>query len=336
MGLAHRCLVGICLLTAAPGCGPLEPVTAAGEVDEAAAPDVEAQEISASVNFDDGATLVVAAHNDDELLWFQPFLAGARKVVQAVGGAAPAHYNVAQKPATYASKLYHSYPDPNWYGTDEVYVRDFLLRAPCGAISEQPLPGTIYLTQGRDLKVSYDKILSGLRFAISDPAIKRIVTHNHWGEYGHHHHRMVAAAVRQLASEYRKDVWMLSMTRLRVGTQDNATTPGTQTYYRNEGDLYGLSHVTKAFNHSAFDQQRTRYINATVPWSGAPNGRYSTWTWTLGKYDYPSGTRTYVKIVDKGVDRTGPTSSTDAAGTQRLARIQYIRTYDAPIFGNCR
>ena len=41
--------------------------------------------------------------------------------------------------------------------------------------------------------------------------VKRVVTHNNWGEYGHHQHRLVNQAVRELAVEYMLDVYALGI-----------------------------------------------------------------------------------------------------------------------------
>ena len=41
------------------------------------------------------------------------------------------------------------------------------------------------------------------------PPVRRVITHNNWGEYGHTQHRMVNIAVRELAVEAGLDVWAL-------------------------------------------------------------------------------------------------------------------------------
>lgn len=281
--------------------------------------------------FDDGHTVVVAAHNDDELLWFQPFLPAARQIIQAMGGPAPAH--VTLQAAAYGGPLVHTFPA---YTSDEEYMRDFLRRDPCGQVAEvPPAAGSVYLTQGRDLKLSFEEVRERLRPWIADPQVWRVVTHNHWGEYGHAHHRMLSAVVRELAREYGKDVWIPSFTRVSRATPDPASAPGSTTYYRNEGDLLGLQLAYRRFVHTSFAAARQLYIDAMLPWPGRPNDVYSTWTWHMTAYDYPSGWRPFVKIVDAGLDHTGPSSPSDTAGQQRLERILGIRDNDATLYGSC-
>ena len=54
-----------------------------------------------------------------------------------------------------------------------------------------------------------NKLKAKLEQYFADPSMRRVITHNNSGEYGHRHHMGVNKAVRELAVKYRKDVWML-------------------------------------------------------------------------------------------------------------------------------
>lgn len=274
---------------------------------EAAAEDSPEGEASSSealsnTSFDDGRTTVIVAHNDDEVLWFQPFLTHARTVVQAFGGTAPAQRD-AQRNAYGASwttaKLRHAYPD---YPTNEAWITDFGERDRCE----------------RDRVFSYDAIKARVEPYVADPGVVRIITHNHWGEYGHAHHRTVSAVVRELAVKHKKNVWIPSFVRTNRATDDP-----NGTLYRDKGDLFGLRLVSVSFSFPEMDHAR-RAFQAQAFKPGV-----DTWTWHDGRLDYPHGTRQFVKIVDA---KLGDLTGTDPA---RLAAIQSIRDNEAPLYGSC-
>jgi hypothetical protein len=41
--------------------------------------------------------------------------------------------------------------------------------------------------------------------------VKRVVTHNNWGEYGHHERRLVNPVVRELVFGYKPDIYALGV-----------------------------------------------------------------------------------------------------------------------------
>ncbi|MCB9654073.1 MAG: RICIN domain-containing protein [Deltaproteobacteria bacterium] len=252
-------------------------------------------------DINDGQTVVVVAHSDDEAIWFQPFLARARAVVQVAGGAAPAQ-RVAQRLAYGAAyernRIQHVYPN---YATNDAWIQDFGLRDRCE----------------RDQIYTVAAFRARLEPYFANPANRRFLTHNHWGEYGHTHHRMVGEAVRQLAVQYRKEVWMLSMQRQSYSADDPRGT-----LYRNLGDLAGLPSVNASFDHATF-----RHIRGSFQSQFFQPGT-DTWTWHDGALDYPHGTRTYVKIVDANQgDLTG-------RNWQRAAIINSV-VADTALSGGC-
>lgn len=226
---------------------------------------------SISNNLNDGQTIIVVAHSDDEALWFQPFLARARAVVQVAGGAAPAQrtaQRLAYGAAYERNRIQHVYPN---YATNDDWMRDFGTRDRCE----------------RDQVFNAGAFRERLRPYFADASNKRFLTHNHWGEYGHSHHRIVGEVVRQLAVQYKKDVWMLSMQRQSYSVDDP-----NGNLYRNLGNLAGLPNVSATFDHGAISNIRSAFQSQFF------QPGTDTWTWHDGSLDYPHGTRTYVKIVD--------------------------------------
>ncbi|MBK8011180.1 MAG: hypothetical protein IPK13_07495 [Deltaproteobacteria bacterium] len=235
-----------------------------------------------SNNLNDGQTIIVVAHSDDEALWFQPFLARARAVVQVAGGPAPAQrtaQRLAYGAAYERNRIQHVYPN---YATNDDWIRDFGTRDRCE----------------RDQVFNAAAFRARLEPYFTDASNKRFLTHNHWGEYGHSHHRIVGEVVRQLAVQYHKDVWMLSMQRQAYSAEDPSGT-----LYINLGDLAGLPNVSATFDHATIAHIRSAFQSQFF------QPGTDTWTWHDGSLDYPHGTRTYVKIVDstRG-DLTGQSS----------------------------
>ena len=62
----------------------------------------------------------------------------------------------------------------------------------------------------RDKIVHLASIKEHLRSYLQQ-GVKRVVTHNNWGEYGHHEHQLGNPAVRELAVEYKPDIYALGV-----------------------------------------------------------------------------------------------------------------------------
>ena len=239
--------------------------------------------------FDDGKTIMVYAHQDDDLLWMLPFWSYSRKMVYSALPSSPAFEElVSRLPPDYQRK---------W-------------AAVWGSVTRAEYINTYLDKCKRKSIITFSAIKEKIRPYISDPSIKRIVTHNNWGEYGHLHHRMVNKAVRELAREYGKDVWVLSM---KVDI-----TPGSS--YENTGD-FGLSYIYGNFSHSDFVNIKRIYQSIFFDPDLLPG--VDIWTWHDGEYEYPFGKRMYVKIVDKGEDL-----SVSNAGIQDLVD-------SVPVYGDC-
>ena len=140
-------------------------------------------------DFADGQTLLVFAHQDDDLLWMLPFWPAADRFLLAAYPAAPVFDQLVRSfPARLGyrqrwTSIWHPVDNDTWA---EVYT-DRCKRAQL---------------------VSLASVKAQLRPFLVAP-IKRVVTHNNWGEYGHAQHRLVNMAVRQLAGEAGLDVWAL-------------------------------------------------------------------------------------------------------------------------------
>ncbi len=232
--------------------------------------------------FSDGNTLVVFAHQDDDLLWMLPFWPVASKFLLAAYPAAPVFQDLVQ---SFPPELnYRSRWTPIWGSIDndiwaEVFT-DFCKRA---AI------------------VNLATIKAHLRPHFVPP-IKRVITHNNWGEYGHVQHRLVNMAVRELAVETGLDVWA----------------PGTRVVHEADGrskqvhvaSELGLPTIEGYFDGKIFQSVREIY-QAHRPVASTPEltAKFLKWSETLwtgsdAPEDDRVGWRPFIKLVDRGVDLT--------------------------------
>lgn len=221
----------------------------------------------------DEATLMIFAHQDDDLLWMQPLMEHSATLLLAVSPPAPAHRRVvARHPAWYQARWSSVFAAT---GTDQEWIDTFGLRDRCE----------------RDQEWNPTRIAEAIESWVADPRFRRILTHNNWGEYGHIHHRWLNQAVRDAAVRHGKDVWVLNT--FVVFHLDEAA-------YLDLGD-WGLNAIVTPFDHARFDALRAIY--QSVEFEGTPSG-LNTWTWSDGVDQYPVGSRTFVRIVEQGVDLT--------------------------------
>ena len=242
--------------------------------------------------FSDGRTLVVFAHQDDDLLWMLPFWPVAEKFLLAVYPAAPMFDELIQ---SFPPRLnYRARWTPIWNSVDnDIWAEIFTDRCKRAPI------------------ITLASVKAHLRPFFASP-IRRVVTHNNWGEYGHAQHRLVNIAVRQLAVETGLDVWSLG-TRMPAEARE-------QSQYVDVASELGLPTIEGFFDANLFREVRAAYM-ALIPNASTPEltakfrGWWPTlWTWSDQPEAFPMGWRPFVKLVDKGVDRT--------AGNKAMSRLE--------------
>ena len=249
----------------------------------------------------DGRTLVVFAHQDDDLLWMLPFWSVADRLLLAAYPAAPIFEELVQ---SVPSRLkYHARWTPIWKSVDnDIWADVFTDRCRRASI------------------VTLATVKAHLR-PFFGPTIRRVVTHNNWGEYGHAQHRLVNVAVRQLAVETGLDVWALGTRMPREARE--------QSQYVNVAAELGLPTIEGYFDANLFRELRAPYLartpEASTPELTAKFRRWSAtlWTWSDQPEAFPTGWRPFVKLVDKGVDLT--------AGNVAIRRLED----DVEILNDC-
>jgi hypothetical protein len=232
--------------------------------------------------FSDGQTLLVFAHQDDDLLWMLPFWPVTAKFLLAAYPAAPIFEELVE--SLPARLKYAERWTPIWNKVNnDIWVEIFTESCKRASI------------------VNLATVKAQLRPFFAPP-VKRVVTHNNWGEYGHAQHRLVNLAVRQLAVETGLDVWALA-TRM----PPRAKTPAG---YVNVADELRLPTIEGYFDPNLFREIRSYYL-ARVPTAATPEltdrfRRWSAtlWTWSAQPEAFPAGWRPFVKLVDQGNDLT--------------------------------
>ena len=251
--------------------------------------------------FGDGQTLLVFAHQDDDLLWMLPFWPSASQFLLSAYPASPLFERLVQ---SFPPELrYRERWTPIWSTVDDdIWADVFTDRCKRAPI------------------VNLATITAHLRPFIASP-VKRVVTHNNWGEYGHAQHRLVNMAVRQLAAERGLDVWAL-------GTRMPSEASEQSEYVDVAADL-GLPAIEGYFDPSLFRTLRGSYL-AQKPRASTPEltaaflkWRQTLWTWSDGPEAFPMGWRPFAKLVDKGVDLT--------VGNAAVRRLET----DVPVVNDC-
>jgi hypothetical protein len=251
--------------------------------------------------FADGQTLVVFAHQDDDLLWMLPFWPVASKFLLAAYPATPLFEDLVTRfpPAL----KYRERWIPVWKMVDDdIWAEVFTDRCKRAPI------------------IQLATITAHLRPFIASP-IRRVVTHNNWGEYGHAQHRLVNMAVRQLAAERGLDVWALG-TRMPQEASE-------QSEYVNVAGELGLPTIEGYVDPALLRSIRALYL-AQKPRASTPaltaaflNWRETLWTWSDKPDAFPMGWRPFIKLVDKGVDLT--------AGNVAVRKLED----EVPIINDC-
>ena len=240
--------------------------------------------MSYSSNLTDGNSVLVVAHGDDELLWFEPLIAAARCIIVA---GTP----VGQSRATRMRQIYESWGP---YGKKFIYF-------PLGVVSDQEWVAQRTNNCASDANINSEaQVTNALRpylAALKNQGCTRIISHNIWGEYGHPNHRVVSVATRTLGLELGYDVWRDSV------IHTNGTSPLPTGKYLEALFLNGVTYSAQyTFNSTDFQQYRQLYkdvIVSTVKPDGSPFVD-DLWTWNEGANEWPTGNRKYWREILDG------------------------------------
>lgn len=228
-------------------------------------------------------TILVYSHLDDDLIWMLPFWKITEKFV---GGAMPATSSyrtiISQQQSYINNNGYNIDYQSNWYApwddiSDTEYSQYYLnANTSYSYLVNDHLETRLFNDPTPLSRTEINKIKAKLEQFFADPWMKRVISHNNWGEYGHQHHKGINKAVRELAVKYRKDVWMLGCDN---GGFIDVTVPNGITW------SYGSFNMPDLYTGI-----RSIYVN---------NGR---WTWYTDRI--PSGDHKFIKIVDGGSDKS--------------------------------
>ena len=229
-------------------------------------------------------TILIYAHQDDDLIWMLPFWSKTEKFVCGAMPSGPSFRGIVSRQQTFLNNNGYNIPyESNWQTpwddvSDVEYTQYYIEgNTSYNYLLNDHLETRLYNNPNELSRYEINKLKAKLEQYFADPSMKRVITHNNWGEYGHRHHMGLNKAVRELAVKYRKDVWMLGCNN---GDFRDINVPGNIIYTMgsfNTPDLYtGI-----------------RSIYQTP---------YDRWTWS--DYTLPSGDHKFIKIVDGGNDRS--------------------------------
>lgn len=271
--------------------------------------------IAYSTNIMDGKSVVVVAHWDDEILWMEPLLTTAMKIIHAGPSTSNTRDVAAKKVLGFSGQ--------------PPYSRQIPMQYVFGVISDQQ-----HLTEAQDanrcnrdtVKYSYSNTYNALKpllLQAKQQGAVRIITHNPWGEYGHPNHRNVSAVVRNLATtELHMDVWHPAIVKTGQGRP-----VGSGSVYLNADFLNGVSYYNNQETSDQFGKARALYMATyypvIYPYVSQPN-TLSAWTWNTGGSDYPTGKYSYWRIVKHTVS-TGITENILSTNPVLLDQVSKIR-----------
>ena len=232
-------------------------------------------------------TVLVYAHQDDDVIWMLPWWSKSEKFIQAAMPSSPIYHTLIHNVQTYMDTHGYNIPyESNWENpwtdiSDLEYFSYYWNANPSyNYIALDHLVTKISSDTTVLTRSEINKMKAKLEQYIASPSLSRIITHDNWGEYGHIHHKGVNKAVRELAVKYRKDVWML-------GTDGDF---GDWSIPTGANITYTLAN----YDATLFAGIRNEYFNV----SSVNN----YWTWDQAFI--PTGNIKYIKIVDAGVDKS--------------------------------
>lgn len=228
-------------------------------------------------------TILIYSHLDDDLIWMLPFWRISEKFIGGAMPATPTYRTIiSQQQSFLNSNGYNIEYQSNWFTPwDDISDKEYSeyywgANASYNYLLNDHLETRLFNNTTELSRYEINKIKAKLEQYFADPSMRRVITHNNWGEYGHQHHKALNKAVRELAVKYRRDVWMLGCDN---GGFVDVNVPNGITY------AYG------SFNTpSLYTGIRTIYSN---------NGR---WTWYTDRV--PSGDHKFIRIVEAGSDKS--------------------------------
>lgn len=145
-------------------------------------------------------SIIIAAHPDDEILWFSSLLEKTKKIVLAF------HKVNGDKAMTRSrDRVLSDYPLHNLFSLniDEAGVFSskhfrFPIQSKYGLKIFHPKKEKRY-------KANYFRLVSRLEKILPD--YTTVFTHNPWGEYGHEEHIQIYRAVKELQKTYKFDIF---------------------------------------------------------------------------------------------------------------------------------
>jgi len=258
-------------------------------------------------------TIMVFAHQDDDVIWMLPFWSKTEKFILGAYPTTPAFKKMIHYQQTYLNaNNYNINYEANWI-------------CPWDTITQQQLHDyywwndTTYSYLANDHVTAFwdkdqvtineiKKIKAKIEPYIASISTSRIITHDNWGEYGHQHHRALNNAVRELAVKYKKDVWMLGCTitpPYMVGgvTYNDVVVPP------------GITYTVANFNGTLYTGLKQIYLTPTN----------DLWTWDDNYI--ATGDHKFIKIVDAGIDKSNiliPGTTVTTTGPSQSRPGDYI------------
>lgn len=222
-------------------------------------------------------SVVVAAHPDDEVLWFSSTLAHVDQIILCFSGVgyrpdwtAGRRESLAEYPLDHMVCLdldeSEAFRGVDW---SNPVITDYGL-----LISRRAVSGLTYKRNFERLRNKLRSLLAGCR---------NVVTHNPWGEYGHVEHVQVYRAIKSLQDELAFEIWypnycsnkslvlmQLSMPRLGNVTQ---TLPTNKTLAQSIADIYKKNNCWTWYDDHEWCEEET-FIRDVDDDSAMPrNGR---------------------------------------------------------------
>lgn len=240
-------------------------------------------------------TSIIVAHQDDELLWLRPFWDYADSIYIAAYPVMDGDdHDTYKSLVNDINKIYPSFKN-KWKGSMHGFVSKELFAN--NYLKNRCLLNPEIISKETIKNAILSKLPSN---------IKRIITHNNWGEYGHWHHKLVNECVREIAVERKLDVWMsalvvknITMDNRKCGERKPDIDLSRYSYVNLKGhQLESFTLVNKADVPQIIKLYHGRFF--AIPFERNSCGDF--WSWPDSGDQYPRGKIDFIKIVDAGKD----------------------------------